>query len=59
MVLSSDRVAIIRQARAQQVQEQQAMAQAQQTAAAMKDLGQAADSQGLQAAMGGLQSEVP
>lgn len=55
MVVSSDRVAFIRQARAQQQQQQQELAQAQQTASAMKDLGQAADSQGLQAAMAGMQ----
>ncbi len=59
MVLSSDRVAVIRQARSQQAQEQQAMAQAQQTAATMKDLGQAADSQGLQSVMSGVQQPVP
>lgn len=47
MVVSSDRVALIRSARAQQAQEQASMAQAQQTAATLKDLGQAADSSGL------------
>ena len=50
MIVSGQRVALIRSQRAQEQQAQLAQAQLAQAATAMKDLGQAADSQGLQAA---------
>lgn len=54
MIVSGDRVALIRQSRAQQQQQQAQAEQIQQSAATLKDLGAAADSPGLQQVAGDL-----
>lgn len=51
LIVSGERVALIRRNREQQAQQAQQAAALQQNASAMKDLGQAADSQGLQEVM--------
>lgn len=54
MIVSGERVALIRDARAQQQAQQSQLDQMQQSAAALKDMGVAADSQGLQRVAGDL-----
>lgn len=56
MIVSGEQVALIRDARAQQQAQQAQLDQMQQSAAALKDMGAAADSQGLQRVAGDLVS---
>ena len=59
LIVSGEQVALIRQQRNEQQAQMQQAAQMQQTASAMKDMGQAADSEGLQAIMQQIQQGEP
>ena len=59
LIVSGEQVALIRQQRNEQQAQMQQAAQMQQTASTMKDMGQAADSEGLQAIMQQLQNGEP